>query len=223
MGQELPATVRQLSPDGRYLRTRFGGSEAFQRIDEFPRYRTLFAGYPFSVDYREDRGHAYMLTDQEQTERVTKYKQYGACLHCHASIIPAYEAEGRRAGVPDDRREEQIQKGFGLVCGMPYHEMRQLKDEDGKASIQHPAACIDCHDADSMRLRVSRPGLLNGLKELAKTDQDFAHLPSITRWRKNRRRLMHYDPNVEASRQEIGTLIAHSATSSIPFRAKASC
>ena len=38
-------------------RTRFGGSEAFQRLDEFPRYRILFAGYPFSIDYREDRGH----------------------------------------------------------------------------------------------------------------------------------------------------------------------
>ena len=32
--------------------------------------RTLFAGYAFSVDYREERGHAYMLRDQDETERV---------------------------------------------------------------------------------------------------------------------------------------------------------
>jgi nitrite reductase (cytochrome c-552) len=34
-------------------RTRYGGSEAFQKVDEFPVWRTLFAGYAFSFDYRE--------------------------------------------------------------------------------------------------------------------------------------------------------------------------
>ena len=97
MGQELSAAIRQLQQTVDIARTRFGGSEAFQRLDEFPRYRILFAGYPFSIDYREERGHAYMLSDQEQTERVTKYKQWGACLHCHASIIPAYEARGAQS------------------------------------------------------------------------------------------------------------------------------
>ena len=40
----------------------------------------------FSADYRERRGHAYMLEDQDNTERVKQFKQPGACLHCHASI-----------------------------------------------------------------------------------------------------------------------------------------
>jgi nitrite reductase (cytochrome c-552) len=46
-------------------RTRYGGSENFQRLDDDPRLRTLFAGYAFSIDYREERGHAYMLSDQD--------------------------------------------------------------------------------------------------------------------------------------------------------------
>ncbi len=29
----------------------------------------MYAGYAFSIDFRDRRGHAYMLTDQEQTER----------------------------------------------------------------------------------------------------------------------------------------------------------
>jgi nitrite reductase (cytochrome c-552) len=189
-------------------RTRFGGSEAFQRIDEFPRYRTLFAGYPFSIDYREERGHAYMLVDQEQTERVKRFKQYGACLHCHASIMPAYEAAGQRAGIPDDRPREQIQKGFEVVCALPYDEARNLQNDAGKPLIEHPVACTDCHDHESMQLRVTRPGLLNGLKALAKSDIEYAHLPSITRWRKeNKSGAKDYDPNVEASRQEMRTLV----------------
>jgi nitrite reductase (cytochrome c-552) len=189
-------------------RTRFGGSEAFQRLDEFPRYRVLFAGYPFSADYREERGHAYMLSDQEQTERVKNFKQYGACLHCHASILPAYEAAGRKAGVPDDRLAEQIQKGFEVVCAMPYDEARHLKDDDGKELIAHPVACIDCHNPDSMQLHVTRPGLLNALAELAKADIEYAHLPSMTRWRKERRDdTARYNPNADASRQEMRTLV----------------
>src|SRR5688500_11455409 len=56
-------------------RTRYGGSEAIprtptnvdprsvvaqSRLDEDPRLRTLWAGYAFSKDFREERGHAYM-------------------------------------------------------------------------------------------------------------------------------------------------------------------
>jgi nitrite reductase (cytochrome c-552) len=84
-------------------RTRHGGSEAFQKLDADPLWRTIFKGYAFAVDYREERGHAYMLADQEQTERVTQFKQPGACLHCHASILPAYRFMGRKAGVPDNQ------------------------------------------------------------------------------------------------------------------------
>src|SRR5690606_1461601 len=60
------------------VRTRHGGSEAFQKLDEFPIWRTIFAGYAFAIDYREERGHAYMLSDQDETERVTMFKQPGA-------------------------------------------------------------------------------------------------------------------------------------------------
>lgn len=51
-------------------RTRHGGSEAFEKLDEDPRWREIFKGYAFGVDYREDRGHAYMLSDQDITERI---------------------------------------------------------------------------------------------------------------------------------------------------------
>ncbi len=81
-------------------RTRHGGSDAFQKLDEDPRWRMLFQGYAFGVDYREERGHAYMLSDQDMTERVKQFKQPGACLHCHASILPAYREAGRRPASP---------------------------------------------------------------------------------------------------------------------------
>ena len=57
--------------------TKYGGSEAFQHLDEDPVWRRIFAGYAFAIDYREERGHAYMLSDQRETERVHKFKQPG--------------------------------------------------------------------------------------------------------------------------------------------------
>ena len=83
-------------------RTRHGGSEAFQKLDEFPVWRDLFAGYAFGIDYREERGHAYMLADQRETERVKVVTQPGACLHCHASDIPSYRRVGKEQGAPGE-------------------------------------------------------------------------------------------------------------------------
>ena len=132
-------------------RTKYGGSEAFQRLDQDPRLRRIFGGYAFSIDYREERGHAYSLMDQDLTERTRKRPQPGACLHCHASVIPAY----RKAGGGD------VMKGFEAICPLPFAEARKL--------VTHPIACIDCHDPKTLQLRVTRPGFLNGIRAFKKT------------------------------------------------------
>jgi nitrite reductase (cytochrome c-552) len=180
-------------------RTRYGGSENFQKLDDDPRLRTLFAGYAFSIDYREERGHAYMLSDQEETERVRQVKQPGACLHCHASVLPAYRKEGIKAGVPDDEahRQEAIFKGFEQVCAMPYSDARGL--------VNHPVSCLDCHDPETLALRVTRPAFIVGIARLAKSDDSLPHLPSIERWRQGSRKA-DYDPNKDASRQELRSM-----------------
>lgn len=181
-------------------RTRYGGSEAFQKLDEAPRWRTLFNGYAFSIDYREERGHAYMLSDQTETERVHQFKQPGACVHCHASIVPAYRELGKAAGVADSGgfNWPQVMSGFEQACGMPF--------DDVVALVDHPVACIDCHDPQSMQLRVTRPGFMNGIRALAESDDPLPHLASIERWRAGSRETP-YDPNVEATRQEMRSFV----------------
>ncbi len=181
-------------------RTKHGGSDAFQKLDQDPRWREIFKGYPFGVDYREERGHAYMLKDQDETERVTHFKQPGSCLHCHAAAIPAYIEAGLKAGVAPgpENREAQIQKGFEALCAMPYGEAR--------THVEHPVTCTDCHEAETMNLRVSRPAFVNGIRALARSDYPTPHLPSIERWRRDGREGT-YDPNKEASRQEMRSLV----------------
>ncbi|MBE7444615.1 MAG: ammonia-forming cytochrome c nitrite reductase subunit c552 [Planctomycetia bacterium] len=177
-------------------RTRHGGSDAFNKLEEDPRWREIFKGYAFGVDYREDRGHAYMLSDQDITERIKIVKQPGACLHCHSSIIPAYREAGIKAGVPagEAYRQEQIMKGFEIVCAMPYDEARKM--------VSHPVSCVDCHDPDTLQLRVTRPAFLNAIRVLASSDYPLPHLPSIERWRTDGRK-GEYDVNTMATRQEM--------------------
>ena len=180
-------------------RTRHGGSEAFQKLESDPLLKTLFAGYSFGVDYREERGHAYMLRDQDMTERMKVAKQPGACLQCHASVLSAYWDAGVKAGAPGDaaHRQEAIMKGFEYVCGMPYDGARKL--------VQHPVACIDCHDPETLALRVTRPGFINGIRALAASKEPTPHLPSIERWRQGERKA-EYDPNRDATRQELRSM-----------------
>src|SRR5688500_13456201 len=182
------------------VETKYGGSEAFQHLDRDPAWRRIFNGYAFAVDYREERGHAYMLSDQRETDRVHKFQQPGACLQCHASIIPTYIAAGLKAGAPagKENREAQIQRGFEEICKMPLTEVQPL--------VQHPVSCIDCHDAETMNLRVSRPAFLNGIRTLAKSEYPTPHLPSIERWRKEGRK-GEYQPNTEATRQEMRSMV----------------
>ena len=169
------------------VRTRYGGSEtvphtptqadprsvvAQSRLEADPRLKTIWAGYAFSKDFREERGHAYMLDDQTFTERQQAAKQPGTCLHCHASIYLPY----RKLGGGD------LMKGFEAMNHMPYFEARKL--------VSHPVSCIDCHDPSTMQLRVTRPGFLEGIRALKATQG-----------------IQNYDPNKDASRQEMRAFV----------------
>ncbi len=179
-------------------RSQYGGSEALppEKLEQDPRLRRIYAGYAFSISYREKRGHAYMLTDQEVSERVRQVKQPGACLQCHASILPLYRYEGNG----------DVHKGFEKVCAMSYQEAHDLKDDKGNKLVAHPVTCLDCHDPQSLQLRVTRPGFLDGVNNLAKSDEPLPHFSSVERWRKDGRKGT-YDPNALASRQEMRSFV----------------
>jgi nitrite reductase (cytochrome c-552) len=143
------------------VRTRFGGSEAVprtpsqvdprsivaqSRLEEDPRLKTMWAGYAFATDFREDRGHAHMLDDQTFTERQSVALQAGTCLHCHASVYVPYMQMG----------QGNLIQGFERMNQLPFNEARKL--------VTHPIACIDCHAPYTMQLRVTRPGFIEGMR-----------------------------------------------------------
>ncbi|MBK9064402.1 MAG: ammonia-forming cytochrome c nitrite reductase subunit c552 [Acidobacteria bacterium] len=181
----------------------YGGAEGVvppQKAARDPWLTRIFAGYLFAVDYRDRRGHAFMLFDQENTKRNVQAegKQSGNCMHCHASIMPLYRKLGKDAA-PQASEAEQLQKGLAAVGDMSYWDAhKQLEQLTGKV---HPVSCVDCHDPKSMELRVTRPAFVAGIQKLAASKAAVPHLPSIERWRSGDR-ARPYDPNVDATRQE---------------------
>lgn len=247
-GQNWPRQYDSYQRTVDLTHTRYGGSEGAipeSRLENDPYLVRLFAGYAFSIDFRERRGHAYMLYDQEQTKRVTERPQPGACLHCHASATVTWrrlglEAKGKTLDDAQGFDWPAVLDGFEKMSTMSYVDAhaellktpdgtpdvvtRRLGQEEGEGEIvktgamttrdelahhvgeAHPVSCIDCHNPDTMELRVTRPGFLIGIRALAESDEPTPHLPSLERWRKGNRK-EPYDPNRDASRQEMRSFV----------------
>ena len=196
-GKNWPSEYDGYKRTALHTGTRFGGhagSEALppEKIERDPWLARMFKGYAFSIDYRDRRGHAFMLTDQEATKRLTK-PQSGSCLHCHASIMPLY----RQLGGGD------ALAGFEQSFKYSYQDLSAKLHESGHA---HPVSCVDCHAPSDMALRVTRPGFIRGTQALAASEAPVPALPSIALWRQGTRTIP-YDPNVDGTRNEMRSFV----------------
>jgi nitrite reductase (cytochrome c-552) len=120
---------------------RYGGSEAFSRLDKYPNLPRLFAGYPFSVEYREDQGHLNAVEAVTQTQRLGDNKP-GTCFTCKSSNVPT----------------------LMKTWGPEKFYATPMKEILAQLSPAHDISCADCHDADTMALRVTRPAFVEAMQ-----------------------------------------------------------
>jgi len=125
-----------------YGKTPYGGSTPYNKLEKYPAMVRLWAGYAFSIDHNEDRGHYYAQIDQRNTQRVQVVEQPGACINCHAAEAPQLIAE----------------LGWETFNRTPYNE---LKDR-----LHLGTSCADCHDPQTMDLVITRPALINALEKM---------------------------------------------------------
>jgi nitrite reductase (cytochrome c-552) len=129
--------------------TTYGGSSQFSWLERDPRQVILFAGYPFSKDYNDDRGHMNALEDVRNTKRLNlnpddpKHTP-GTCYSCKSSNNPALWDE----------------MGMAEFDKMSFMEIG--------ARIEEPIGCANCHEAGTMRLIVTNPALDEALKAQGK-------------------------------------------------------
>ncbi len=114
--------------------TKYAGSELRDYLAENPRLVILFAGYGFGEDYSGPRGHFHALEDVQKTGRITD-KTPATCWTCKSPDVPRL-------------MQERGVKGFYAA-----------KFADLKGELRNPIGCLDCHDPQTMSLRISRPAL----------------------------------------------------------------
>ena len=120
--------------------TTYAGSSQFSWLERDPRQVILFAGYPFSKDYNDDRGHANALEDVRATGRLnlddSNPKHTPAtCYSCKSTDNPGLWAE----------------MGMEAYDKMSFNEMTP--------NINNAIGCANCHEAETMRLIVTNPAL----------------------------------------------------------------
>jgi nitrite reductase (cytochrome c-552) len=129
-------------------RTKYGGSEKFSKLEADTRLVTLFAGYPFSLEYNEDRGHEHALEDVRAIKRVND-KTHATCYSCKSSDNP----------------------GLWTQMGMAAYDKMFFSEMTPK--INNSIGCANCHEASTMKLVVTNPALDEALKAQGKDWHTF--------------------------------------------------
>jgi nitrite reductase (cytochrome c-552) len=100
-----------------------------RKVDIKPTLDVLWAGFEAGNASREIRGHLYSLVDVERTAPLRGNK--AACLTCKTAEAP------------------ELIEDLGLeFFNSPFPEIRE--------KTRHPVSCSDCHDSETMGLRLTR-------------------------------------------------------------------
>ncbi|MFD0835880.1 ammonia-forming cytochrome c nitrite reductase [Mariniflexile aquimaris] len=134
-----------------------GGSAMRDILHEDSRLVVLWAGYGFSKDYKQGRGHYYAIEDLHNTLRTGAPKGAGdgpmpaTCWTCKSPDVPRLMNE----------------KGIA--------EFYAGKWADKGEEVVNPIGCADCHDSKTMKLTISRPALVEAFQAMGKDINKATH------------------------------------------------
>ncbi len=135
--------------------TKYGGAMQRDYLAATPANVILFAGYGFAKEYRQARGHVHSVEDVTKTLRVDATTP-ATCWTCKSPDVPRLMHE--LGGESDGPRRFYAGKFL------------DLKDQ-----ITHPIGCFDCHDPDTMQLRITRPALREAFQRQGKNIKKVSH------------------------------------------------
>ncbi len=134
-------------------KTVYGGAVPRDYLADLPYLKVLFAGYGFSKEYLQARGHAHTITDVTKTKRIKPDFMAATCWTCKSPDVPKLMHELTKKG-------EKLEKGAARFYASNFHKL--------KKKITHPIGCADCHDPKTMELVITRPSLKEGLKAMGR-------------------------------------------------------
>lgn len=121
------------------FRSEHGGSANRDMLETYPQLVILWAGYAFSRDYNQGRGHYWAITDIRKTLR-TDVPQPSTCWTCKSTDVPR------------------------LMNKMGIANFYKTPWKDLGSEVVNPIGCQDCHDPKTMNLRITRPSLVEAFQ-----------------------------------------------------------
>ena len=137
--------------------SKYNGNAMIDMLEVDPRLVVLWAGYGFSKDYNQGRGHYYAIEDLQNTLRTGAPKKDtdgpmpSTCWTCKSPDVPRLMNE---VGVAEFYKGKWAGKGHEVV---------------------NPIGCGDCHDSETMNLRVTRPALIEAFQRQGKDINEATH------------------------------------------------
>lgn len=138
-------------------KSKYNGSAMIDMLEEDPRLVVLWAGYGFSKDYNQGRGHFYALKDVVNSLRTgapvgdNKSPMPNTCWTCKSPDVPRIMNE---VGIAEFYKGSWETKGHEII---------------------NTIGCGDCHDAKTMNLKISRPALVEAFERQGKDITKATH------------------------------------------------
>jgi nitrite reductase (cytochrome c-552) len=139
------------------FKTLYNGNTMIDMLEVDPRLVVLWAGYGFAKDYNQGRGHFYAIDDIQNTLRT------GAPTGPNDGPMPNTCWTCKSPDVPRVMQENGIKEFYS-------GKWSSLGPE-----IVNPIGCADCHDPNSMDLRITRPALIEAYESIGKDITKATH------------------------------------------------
>ena len=137
--------------------SKYNGNSWIDMLEVDPRLVVLWAGYGFSKEYNQGRGHAYAIEDIREILRTggptepDKGPMPNTCWTCKGPDVPRVMNE---VGVAEFYSGSWASRGEEIVNAI---------------------GCADCHDPVTMNLRITRPALIEAFERTGKDITKASH------------------------------------------------
>jgi nitrite reductase (cytochrome c-552) len=157
-GENFPRQYnRFLQTKDQSFKSKHLGNAHRDMLEEDPRLVVLWAGYGFSKEYNQGKGHENAIDDMRKILRTggpidgKKSPMPNTCWTCKSPDVPRVM---QKIGIAE------FYKGSWETLG---------------AEIVNNIGCADCHDAQNMNLRISRPALVEAYERMGMDINTVSH------------------------------------------------
>jgi len=137
--------------------SKYNSARATDVLQNAPGHVILWAGYAFSWDYNQPRGHYYAIHDIHKTLRTgapndsIDSPQSSTCWTCKSPDVP------------------RLMQEMGIA------EFYSSNWKDFGNEVVNHIGCADCHDAQTMNLKITRPALIEAFERQGRDITKASH------------------------------------------------